>query len=631
MTHELSITLKTPDNRPVAGAVISVRPERVNPVPSGTVLSTASGTTDVNGHLVLNLLASAPDRFYIMRIVHGGEDVISPYRFSMPAEDTTLTNLLQATFQAGQPVPSGIAVTVQSAFTPSDRTKLAGIALNATNTRELSDLSDVSVTSPTAGQTLIYDDTDNEFKNQSAPPPPNITLADLPAISIDDLSNVTLTSVNGGDILAYDQTTQQFVNIQRHQYQLLGSRVVTVLSGLTGDDKLDKSALKGATVLTGGSALIAPADAKNWELFVVQDQTADNPALYLSSAQFDIPYTQRNYFIVTPNNQGHYRLDPPEGSARDNFENRLGAFSAIVSSPTVSVVLLAIYFSDASVAPATIWVRGISGSSATGIALARDTTRPAFIGGREFVQYRTNLGPNAFSGVNNVEQELRLYTDANATTPFNVKPVADHHARAWHLQSPVQADYGITDPQSPAFIKRKPIIPTIPTPSSIGRVVATTTNLPTTSTTFNRRGTTNVSIYLPQLSAGTVTTGYTVSANTVESAQPHVETQIGWWARAVTSNTEVCRMFIPLTATITYASLGSIVDTQRVVSHAFFGTHNGFNLYLAYQASMGGQTRPGQSGSTAHDIELFIASPQQPVTVNFPANTKIELVEAVVG
>lgn len=631
MTHDLSITLKTPDNRPLANAVVTVTPERVNPVQSGTVLSTATGTTDVNGHLVLSLLPSTTNRFYIMRIKVENEDIIAPYRFAMPATDTTLTNLLQATFRAGEPIPTGIAVTVQSAFTNSDRLKLDGIALMATNTRELSDLSDVSVTSPTAGQTLIYDDTDNEFKNQSVPPPPNITLADLPAISTDDLSDVTLTSVNGGDILAWDQTRQQWVNIQRHEYQLVGDNVVRVLSLQPPSKRLDKSVLKGDTVLTGGSALPAPDDVRNWQLFVIQDSTADNPALYLTSAQFDIPYTQRNYFIVTPNNRGHYRLDPPEGSARDNFQNRLGAFSAIVSSPTVSVVLLAIYFADASVSPATIWVRGISGSPGGGFALAKDATRPAFIGGREYVQYRTNLGPNAFSGVNNVEQELRLYTDANAQTPFNVKPVADHHARAWHLQSPVQPDWGIADPQSPAFIKRKPTIPTIPTPTSIGGVVATTGTLPTTATTFSRRGTTNVSIFVPTLTAGAVTTGYSVSANTVVSAQPHPQAQIGWYARVVTGTTEVCRVFIPLTATITYASLGSIVDTQRVVSHALMGTYNNYNIYLAYQASMGGQTRPGQSGTTGHDIELFLASPQQPVTVNFPASTRVELVEAVVG
>lgn len=622
-THTLSITLKTPGNLPVANATVSVAPEQVNPVASGTVLTTTSGMTDLNGHLELQLLPSNTGRYYILRISVGGQDIIAPFRFQMPSNDTTLTDLIQLAYQNQGDIPQGIAVTVNSPFTASEKAKLAGIAPNATAVDVLDDISDVTIASPTGGDVVTYDDATDMFVNKQPVAP------SIPSLDLDDLTDVTVSNPANGDIIAYDLTAQKFVNIPRHQFQLLGSQVVTVLSNLPSGQKLNKSALEGDTVLTGGSTLPAPADARNWQLFVRQANTADNPGLYLSSAQFDIPYTRRNYAVVIPDSNGRYRLDPPAGSASENFENRVGAFSAIVANG-VGNVLVAIWFADETTAPTNIWLRGITGSSATGYQLTKGD-RPAFIGGRDYVQYAASLGPNAFSNVAGVEQTLRFYLDANATQTFNLKPVAEHHARTWHLQSPVVPDWDTTDPAAASYIRNKPPIPTIPDPNSIGGVVASSSTLPTTSTALTRRGTTSISVYLPTLSAGVITDGYSVSAHTVTISQPHPVKIMGWYVRAVTGSTELCRVFVPLTPPTNYVDLSTLLSTKRVVSHAFMGTYNNINCYVAVQATMGNQAVPAGASTTSYSIESFVAVNQQPASITFPANSKIEVVEAVVG
>ena len=515
---------------------------------------------------------------------------------------------------------------VTNPFTAGDENKLDAIEPNATADQTPEEISAGLNAITTEADKVDYDNLQNK---------PTIPRSSTPAV--DDLTDVTITNPQAGDLITRNSANTGYVNQQPHA-TLDGDDIVNILENRQPTGRLDRKYLQGQTTVTGGTVLPAPADVSNWTLFVRQSTSADNPGLYLSGATYDVPIANRNRITVTPDSTGEYFIGQ-RGSADDNYNNVLGQFIGRAIGGGQALLGFAIHFgSDTPVTtpPATLYVRGINGSNAVR-AIQRSTSSQhptgtsTTINGKQYAEYVDTVASSVVDNVDGNSQELTFFTNAAGSLPMNIKPATEHRTRNWHLQSPVTPDWSITDQLSPAFIRNKPTIPTLPTPSSIGRVVATTTNLPTSATTLSRRGTTQVSIYLPQLSAGVVTTGYTVSANTVESIQPHPVSQIGWWARAVTGTTEVCRVFIPLTATITYATLGSIVDTQRVVSHALFGTHNGFNLYLAYQASMGGQTRLGQSGSTAHDIELFIASPQQPVTVNFPANTKIELVEAVVG
>ena len=69
----------------------------------------------------------------------------------------------------------------------------------STGAESLGDLSDVTLTSPTSGQALVYNGTN--FINQTV---------EEPASKLDDLSDVTLTSPTSGQALVYDGTN--FVN-----------------------------------------------------------------------------------------------------------------------------------------------------------------------------------------------------------------------------------------------------------------------------------------------------------------------------------------------------------------------------------------------------------------------------------
>lgn len=68
---------------------------------------------------------------------------------------------------------------------------------------DLSDLSDVTVTTPSDGQVLVYDSVTSAFVNDTISATVN---------NIDDLGDVSISSAADGDILVYDTVTSQWVN-----------------------------------------------------------------------------------------------------------------------------------------------------------------------------------------------------------------------------------------------------------------------------------------------------------------------------------------------------------------------------------------------------------------------------------
>ena len=807
MTFPLSITLQTPDLKPVAGATVILTPETAMPADTGVVLSTAVATTDENGHALINVIPSVAGTYYIIRFNANTQiNIINPFRFQMPAQATSLTELLQGAISRNEPIPEGVHVEFPSppfstldypiftdisipvgdatfafgdwvdiyhltnnnpetgiylavfdlvfdptwAYANDDRAevdvRLRHVDSDGTLIRELEHHNfdyirniDVShsqgsveatgiaelstgqyievdvragrqqpVTARSADRTvnLVGADsslqvridraitlttvriaTDNTLKltntgygvtnpftagdenkldaieagaqvnrtfaetaaglnalttesekvdYDNLQNKPTIPQSSTPAV--DDLTDVTITNPQAGDLITRNSANNGYVNQQPHA-TLDGDDIINIIENRQPSKRLRRTALQGQTTVEGGTQLPAPADVDNFTLYARQSTSADNPGLYLAGATYDVPTINRNRIIVTPDSTGEFFLGQ-RGSTADNYNNVLGQFIGRAIGGGQALLGIAIHFgSDTPVTtpPANLYVRGINGNNnVRTIQRSVSSQHPqgtfATINGTQYAEYVDTVSSSVVDNVDSTAQTLTFFTNGAGSLPLNIKPATEHRARTWHLQTHVQPDWLQTDPQSPHFIQNKPTIPTLPTPTSIGRVVATTAALPTANAVnFQRAGTTQVSRYLPQLTAGTVTSGYTVSGNSVESAQPHPANQIGWYARALTNDIEICRVFIPLTATITYATLGSIVDTANVVSHAYMATSGGKHYYLAYQASMGAQTAPGQVSNTGHNIELFLASPQQPLAVRFPTNTKIELVEAVVG
>ena len=533
----------------------------------------------------------------------------------------TLTTVRIATDNTLKLTSTGYGVA--NPFTHGDENKLDGIEAGAQVNRSAAATRDLLYTPPLEQRLDI-----TRLKGYNAPSQTNPSLGELP--------DVTITNPATNDLLIQDGS--DYVNRQLRAI-LDGADLVASIENRPPSNRIDRKYLAGQTTVLGGPTLPAPADVSNWTLFVRQSTSADNPGLYMTGATYDVPISNRNRIIVTPDSTGEFFLGQ-RGSVVDNYDNVLGQFIGRAIGGGRALLGLAIHFgSDTPVTtpPANLYVRGINGNNnvrtiARSVSSQHPTGTFSTINGKQYAEYVDTVATSVVDNVDGNAQTLTFFTNGAGSLPMNIKPATEHRARNWHLQTHVQGDWNQTDSQSPHFIQNKPNIPTIPTPNSIGRVVARTATLPVGSlTTFQRAGTTQVSRYIPTLTAGDVTTGYTVTGNSVVSSQPHPPNQIGWYARAVTSNVEVCRVFIPLTATITYSGLDSILGTTSVVSHAHMGTTANQHYYLAYQASMGAQVSSGGTGDTGHDIVLFIAAPQQPFTTRFPINTHLELVEAVVG
>ena len=475
---------------------------------------------------------------------------------------------------------------------------------------DLDDLSDVTISSPTDGQVVAYDESTSSFTNKDA----------STAENLNELSDVEVSSPTDGQLLTYDDSSSKFVNQSPHSIQITGNQIVTTLEHLSGQDRLPRSALRGETTVSGGTTLPDFNDVPNWTLRVRQDRTADNPSLYLTSATYDVPNTGRNRAVLTPNAAGVFSLNPPRGTASDNYDNAVGEFTVVPRS-SQQRILLALY-GGLSAPPSTLYVRGIGGDSSQ-IMFA--TTGTGIIAGRTYRTYNGTVAQTVGASVANTEQTLTFFTDNSGTTPFNIKPEAEHHSRAWHLQSPVNPDYSVTDTESPAFIKNKPTITTI------GRLIAVTATLPTTATAFGSSGT--VSRYLPHLTltGAEVTTNYTVSGHTVLAVHPYPQQQIGWIVRALVGTDERCRLLIPLTPSVQYTDTASILADTRICGHTYMGVSGTLNYFLAYQAQNGNQAAPAGSGTIATNLEIFVAINATSGSVTFDSMMTIEVREAVVG
>ena len=91
-TRNLTMQLKTPDNTPLVGAKITVRPNRALPVTDGVILATTiTAESDENGRATVSLIPSPEKTNYTISITPGG---FMPLTFTMPDRNITLTQLV---------------------------------------------------------------------------------------------------------------------------------------------------------------------------------------------------------------------------------------------------------------------------------------------------------------------------------------------------------------------------------------------------------------------------------------------------------------------------------------------------------------------------------------------------------
>ena len=522
------------------------------------------------------------------------ETVITPATVRVTVDPATMTG----TGSTARPIAPLVP------FTQAEKDKLATVAENAAAPQDRVAIRD---------KLESFTDPDDYLDGRKIK---NLSAQNVPS-RLNDLTDVTNTNPQVGDRLVYNGTT--YANTQPHATD--GATVVTLLEHRPTGMQLDRKYLQGQTTVLGGTTLPSIADIDPFTLFVRQDTSADNPALYLVGATYDVPLRDRNRVVLTTNASGIYSLNPQQGSATDNYNSAVGTYAARARGGSGQVTL-ALYAVPSP--PTTIYVRGIGGNPNV-FALTR--SGPGFINGRTYSVYSATIASNIVQNAPGTTQTLTFWSNSAGNTPINLKPATEHHAKAWHLQSPVQPDYAVTDPRSPAYIKNKPAEKD---PTTIGRLVAKTAVLPTTSTSFSTAGT--ISRYSPTLTItdAEVTTNYTVSGNSVVSTGAYPKQQIGWLIRGMVSDDERCRVFIPLSPTRPYTSPASILDATRVCGHTYFGVSGTVNYYLGYQLSIGNQDRPTGSGNTATNIEIIVAANLANASVTFPAMTTIEVTEAIV-
>lgn len=485
-------------------------------------------------------------------------------------------------------------------FTTQEKNKLAAIPANAQPNPSTGDIISAFEAQPEA-QKLSY----------------NTGLKDKPTLDIPnnlgDLDDVVIANPADDQVVTYK--TAKFRNLPPHELQLGYAQIAGVLQA----HKLPRTFLSGETTVGGGTTLPAVASVAPFTLFVKQDSTADNPGLYLAGATYDVPLRDRNRVVLSVDSNGLYSINPQRGSSTDNYDHFVGTYSARARSGQGQITI-ALYHDPNP--PTTFYIRGI-GSSTGVITVTR--SGPGLINGRTYSVYSATVAAALVQNAPNTTQMLTFFTDAAGTTPYNIKPATEHHAKAWHLQSPVPPDYAVTDSRSPAYIRNKP------EPTTIGRLIAKTAALPTASTAFSPAGT--ISRYSPTLGItdAEVTTNYTVAGNSVASVGAYPKQQVGWLVRALIADTERCRVFIPLSPTRPYSSPASILDDTRVCGHTYFGVSGTVNYYLGYQLSIGNQDRPAGTGNTATNIEIIVAANLASASVTFPSLATIEVREAVVG
>lgn len=103
---------------------------------------------------------------------------------------------------------------------------------------ELDDLNDVTVTSPTGGEVLVYNSGTSQWENQT--------------LELDDLSDVTITSPANGEVLTYNSVTSEWEN---------KALVPTGLYSQTGPGTPITNTVAPTTLINGGvGTLTVPAN-----------------------------------------------------------------------------------------------------------------------------------------------------------------------------------------------------------------------------------------------------------------------------------------------------------------------------------------------------------------------------------
>ena len=375
-------------------------------------------------------------------------------------------------------------------YTSAERSKLAAIPANAQPNPSTGDIISAFEAQPEA-QKLSYD---TGLKDKPT--------LDIPS-TLNDLDDVAISNPADGQVPTYQ--TDKFTNLPPHEFQLGYAQIAGVLQA----HKLPRTFLSGETTLSGGTTLPAVATVPNWTVRVRQSSTADNPAVYVASATFDVPVRDRNRVVLSVDGNGLYSTNPQRGSSTDNYDHFVGTYSARARSGSGQVII-ALYHDPNP--PTTLYIRGIG--SSTGVTTVM-RTGPGLINGRTYSVYSANVAASIVQHAPNTTQMLTFFTDAAGTTPYNIKPATEHHAKAWHLLSPVTPDFAVTDSRSPAFIRNKP-----PIVNGVGRLIAATAALPTAATAFSTSD--GIARYSPALTitGAEVTANYTVANNSILAIHP---------------------------------------------------------------------------------------------------------------
>ena len=126
-----------------------------------------------------------------------GSDIAPIVQAGDPAttKKTSITNL-------GTYIATGIEV---ASLSTTDKHIVGAIneAAQSGGATELNELSDVTLTSPSAGQALVYDGTNSRWVNGNI---------ETGAAELDDLTDVDLTTPSDGQVLIYDGTNDKWVN-----------------------------------------------------------------------------------------------------------------------------------------------------------------------------------------------------------------------------------------------------------------------------------------------------------------------------------------------------------------------------------------------------------------------------------
>ena len=94
-TYRLTVPLRDPADTPLQGVTVEVLPMPYNYSDDGAIVTGITKVTDATGSVDFNLLPSAPDSIYLLRISKPDDKYLTePIYFKMPAKNTDIDNIL---------------------------------------------------------------------------------------------------------------------------------------------------------------------------------------------------------------------------------------------------------------------------------------------------------------------------------------------------------------------------------------------------------------------------------------------------------------------------------------------------------------------------------------------------------